>query len=411
VTERIAPSLRVRNYRLYFWGQSISIAGTWMQTLALAFLVLHLTGSGTDVGLVTGLRFLPLALLGPFGGLIADRNDKRRLLYLTQSAQAAIAAAFAVLTATNVIGIGGVFALSFALGVLTVFDNPARQTLIAELVPREQLPNAVTLNSVSMNMARVFGSALGGALVAAVGLAFCFAANALSFVAVVVSLALMSSAEMNPAERTPRGKGQIRAGLRYARHTPLLLLPLVMLFVTGTLAWEFPVTLPLVARGAFDGGAATYGAMAAAMGVGGVIGGLIVAARRGAPRADTLAISAIGWGVAILAAAAAPTLGWELAVLPLVGYGAIAFNSQAKTALQLASKPAMRGRVMALWALAWAGTTIVGGPLVGWVAESFGSRWSLVVGGLPTVLIGLAMLPGLRRIDARAAAPRPTTAP
>jgi MFS family permease len=407
MTRRIASSLGVRNYKLYFWGQSISIAGTWMQTLALAFLVLRLTGSGTDLGLVTGARFLPLALLGPFGGLVADRSDKRRVLYMTQTAQAAVAAAFAVLTATNAIGIGGVFALSLALGLLTVFDNPARQSMIAELVPRERLPNAVTLNSVSMNIARVFGSAIGGALIAAVGLSTCFALNAVSFLAVIVSLSMMRSSEMYASERPPREKGQVRAGLRYARRTPLLLLPLVMLFVTGTLAWEFPITLPLVARGAFGGGAGTYGAMAAVMAAGGVVGGLIVAARRERPQARGLAVAAIGWGLAILAAAVAPTFGWELAVLPFVGYGAITFNSQAKTALQLASAPSMRGRVMALWALAWGGTTLVGGPLVGWVAEVLGSRWSLVVGGLPTVLIGLAMLPSLRRIDRAARVANP----
>lgn len=405
MTRRIAPSLSVRNYRLYFWGQSVSVAGTWMQSLALAFLVLQLTGSGSDLGLVTGVRFLPFVLAGPLGGLIADRSDKRRLLYVTQAGSAAIAATFAVLTATHAIGIAGVLALSLGLGVLTVLDNPARQSLIAELVPRERLANAVTLNSVSLNMSRLVGSAAGGATVAALGVSICFALNAVSFVAVLVSLAAMRGSEMLPVERLPRERGQVRAGLRYARRTPLLLLPLVMLFVTGTFAWEFPITLPLVARGAFGGGAGTYGAMAAVMAAGAVVGGLFVAARRERPRAGGLSVAAIGWGLAILAAAAAPTLGWELAVLPFVGYGSIAFNSQAKTALQLAAAPSMRGRVMALWALAWGGTTLVGGPLVGWVAEQLGSRWSLVVGGLPTVLIGLAMLPSLRRIDRAAATP------
>jgi MFS family permease len=397
---RIAPSLSVRNYRLYFWGQSVSIAGTWMQTLALAFLVLRLTGSGTDLGLVTGARFLPFVLLGPFGGLIADRHDKRRLLYVTQTAQATVALALALLTATGVISIPVVVALSLALGMTTVFDNPARQSLIAELVPREQLANAVTLNSVSLNVARIFGSALGGALVAGVGLAACFALNALSFVAVLISLMLMRGAELQPAERLPRARGQVRAGLRYAWRTPALLLPLVMLFVTGTLAYEFPITLPLVARGAFGGGAGTYGAMAAVMAAGGVVGGLLVAGRRRRPSAAALGPAAIGWGIAITAAALAPTLACELLILPFVGFGSIAFNSQAKTALQLAAAPSMRGRVMALWAIAWGGTTLIGGPIVGWVAQDLGSRWSLVVGGLPTIVLGALMLPGLRRIDA-----------
>jgi MFS family permease len=404
---RALSSLSVRNYRLYFWGYSISMAGTWMQTLALAFLVLHLTDSGTALGVTTAARYLPLVLLGPFGGLIADRYDKRKLLYLTQSASALVAVLFALLTALGDESVDAVVALSLALGVLTIFDNPARQSLIAELVPRDRLANAVTLNSVSINLARVLGAAVGGALVAAAGLTTCFALNAVSFVAVLVSLALMRGGELYPAARPPREKGQVRAGLRYAGRTPELLLPLVLITVTGTLAYEFPITLPLVARGAFHGGAGTYGVMAAVMAVGAVAGGLVTAARGNRRRAGTLAFAAVGWGVAILAAALAPDLAWELVALLFVGYGSISFNSLSKTALQLAAEPAMRGRVMALWTMAWGGSTVVGGPLVGWAAGEFGSRWSLVVGGVPTILLGLAMLPALRRID-RSAETRPT---
>ena len=396
---RALSSLSVRNYRLYFWGYSISVAGTWMQTLALAFLVLHLTNSGTALGVTTAARYLPLVLLGPVGGLVADRYDKRKLLYFTQSASALVAVMFAVLTALGQASVDAVIWLSLALGVLTIFDNPARQSLIAELVPRDRLANAVTLNSVSINLARVLGAAVGGALVAAAGLTTCFALNAVSFVAVLISLALMRVGELYPTARPPREKGQVRAGLRYAGRTPELLLPLVLITVTGTLAYEFPITLPLVARGAFHGGAGTYGVMAAVMAVGAVTGGLITAARGGRRRAGTLSFAAVGWGVAILAAALAPNLACELVALLFVGYGSISFNSLSKTALQLAAEPAMRGRVMALWTMAWGGTTVIGGPVVGWAAEEFGSRWSLIVGGVPTVLLGLAMLPALRRID------------
>ncbi|MEW2521089.1 MFS transporter [Actinacidiphila alni] len=406
---RMLASLSVRNYRLYFWGYAVSVAGTWMQSLALAFLVLRLTGSGSDLGLATAARFLPFVVLGPVGGLIADRYDKRRLLYVTQSSSALIAVLFALLTALDVINVGMVIGLSLALGSLTVFDNPARQSLIGELVPREQLANAVTLNSVSVNLARVFGSAAGGALVAAVGLTTCFALNALSFAAVIASLAMMRTSEVDAARRPPRSKGQIREGLRYTRRTPALLLPLLMLTVTGMMAYEFPVTLPLVARGAFHGGAGTYGAMATLMAVGAVVGGL-VSASRGNRRAVSLAWAGIGWGLAILAAAVAPNLGWELVALPFVGYAAITFNSLSKTAMQLAADPSMRGRVMALWAMAWGGTTVIGGPLVGWIAQQFGSRWSLVAGGVPTLALGLLMWPSLRRIDT-AAASRATPAP
>src|ERR1019366_5259098 len=297
----------------------------------------------------------PMVLLGPAGGAFADRHDKRRLLYVTQSASAGVALVFALLIALNVITMGAVLILSLTLGSLTVFDSPARQSFIPELVPRDQVPNAITLNSVSINLARVLGSAVGGGLIAAVGLAACFAINALSFVAVLVSLALMRTAELYPADRPPSEKGQVRAGLRYAWRTPALLLPLIMVTVTGTLAWEFPIPLPLIAQGAFHGDASTYAAMAAVMGAGAVVGGLVVAGRAAQPTAAALAGASDGWGVAILAAARAPTLPWELAALLFVGYGSVAFNAQAKTTLQLASVPSMRGRVMALWALAWGG--------------------------------------------------------
>jgi len=395
---RVLSSLSIRNYRLYFWGYSVSVAGTWMQTLALGLLVLRLTGSGSDLGVTTAARFLPFVLLGPFGGLIADRYDKRRLLYVTQSASACVALLFAVLTALHVVDVGMVICLSLALGALTVFDNPARQSLIGELVPRDRLPNAVTLNSVSVNLARVLGSAAGGALVATVGVATCFAVNALSFAGVIVSLAMMRASEMHTVERPPRRRGQIREGLRHTRRTPALLLPLVMLTVTGMMAQEFPVTLPLVARGAFHGEAGTYGTMASVMAVGAVVGGLVSAGRR-SRRAGALPLAGVGWGLAVLAAALAPNLTWELVALPFVGYGSITFNSLSKTVLQLAAAPEMRGRVMSLWSMAWGGTTVVGGPLVGWIGQELGSRWSLVAGGLPTVLLGLLMWPAMRRID------------
>ncbi len=397
--DRIGSSLRVRNYRLYFIGQSISVAGTWMQTLALAFLVLDLTGSGADLGLTTAARFLPFLLLAPIGGVIADRANKRRLLYFTQTASAAVAIAFTVMCATGTATVPLVIVLSLAAGGLMVFDNPARQALIPEMVPRRHLLNAVTLGSVSINIARVFGAALGGTIVATVGLTWAFAINAVSFIAVLISLAMMRAAEMQPSERAPRAKGQIREGLSYARHTPALFLPLIMLTITGTLAFEFPITLPLVARGAFHGGAGTYGAMSAVMASGAIVGGLVAAGRQSPRRATALAVAAIGWGTAILATALAPNLVLAFVALVFVGYGSITFNSYAKTTLQLASEPSMRGRVMALWALAWGGTTVVGGPLVGWVAEELGSRWSLVIGGVPTIILGLLMYPALRRID------------
>jgi MFS family permease len=378
-----------------------------MQTVAQSFVVLDLTHSGTQLGLTTAARFLPMFVFGPLGGVFADRMDRRRVLYVTQALSGLLAGVFAVTVGTHSIRLWIVYLLALALGFVNVFDNPARQSFISEMVSTRDLPNAVTLNSVAANMARVFGAALGGVIAAAVGLALCFTFNALSFGAVLVSLAAMRSSELFPAERVSRQKKQVRQGLRYVRNTPELLIPLLMIAVVGTLAWEFQVSLPLMASKVFHGGAASYGVMASVMGGGAVVGGLISAARA-RPRARALCLAAIGWGIAILAAAVAPSFALELAALVFVGYGSITFNSLAKTTLQLAAKPEMRGRVMALWALAWMGSTPIGGPIVGWTGQAIGARWALVIGGVAALACGVLALPALTRIDRR---PAPDTSP
>ena len=402
----MVSSLRQRNYRLFFFGQLVSIAGTWMQTVAQSFVVLDLTHSGTQLGLTTAARFLPMFVFGPLGGVFADRMDRRRVLYVTQALSGLLAGVFAVTVGTHSIRLWIVYLLALALGFVNVFDNPARQSFISEMVSTGDLPNAVTLNSVAANMARVFGAALGGVIAAAIGLALCFTFNALSFGAVLVSLAAMRSSELFPAERVSRQKKQVRQGLCYVRNTPELLIPLLMIAVVGTLAWEFQVSLPLMASEVFHGGAGSYGVMASVMGGGAVVGGLISAARA-RPRARALCLAAIGWGIAILAAAVAPSFALELAALVFVGYGSITFNSLAKTTLQLAAKPEMRGRVMALWALAWMGSTPIGGPIVGWTGQAIGARWALVIGGVATLACGVLALPALTRIDRRPAPDAP----
>ena len=402
----MVSSLRQRNYRLFFFGQLVSIAGTWMQTVAQSFVVLDLTHSGTQLGLTTAARFLPMFVFGPLGGVFADRMDRRRVLYVTQALSGLLAGVFAVTVGTHSIRLWIVYLLALALGFVNVFDNPARQSFISEMVSTGDLPNAVTLNSVAANMARVFGAALGGVIAAAIGLALCFTFNALSFGAVLVSLAAMRTSELFPAERVSRQKKQVRQGLRYVRNTPELLIPLLMIAVVGTLAWEFQVSLPLMASEVFHGGAGSYGVMASVMGGGAVVGGLISAARA-RPRARALCLAAIGWGIAILAAAVAPSFALELAALVFVGYGSITFNSLAKTTLQLAAKPEMRGRVMALWALAWMGSTPIGGPIVGWTGQAIGARWALVIGCVATLACGVLALPALTRIDRRPAPDAP----
>jgi MFS family permease len=398
---QMVSSLRQRNYRLFFFGQLVSVAGTWMQSVAQSFLVLDLTHSGTQLGLTSAARFLPMFLFGPIGGVFADRMDRQRVLHVTQTLSGLLAGVFAVTVGTHSIRLWIIYLLALALGFVNVFDNPARQSFISEMVSAKDLPNAVTLNSVAMNMARVFGAALGGVIAAAIGLALCFACNALSFGAVLVSLAAMRGSELFPAKRVSRQKRQVRQGLRYVRSTPELFIPLLMIAVIGTLAWEFQVSLPLMASKVFHGGAGSYGVMASVMGGGAVVGGLISAARS-RPRARALCLAAIGWGIAILTAAVAPSMPLELAALVFVGYGSITFNSLAKTTLQLAARPEMRGRVMALWALAWLGSTPIGGPIIGGAGQAIGARWTLVIGGLATLACGVLALPALTRIDRRA---------
>src|SRR2546430_566187 len=303
-------SLRQRNYRLFFFGQLVSVAGTWMQSVAQSFVVLDLTHSGTQLGLTSAARFLPMFLFGPVGGVFADRMDRKRVLYVTQTLSGVLAGVFAVTVGTHSIRLWIVYLLALALGFVNVFDNPARQSFISEMVSAEDLPNAVTLNSVAMNMARVLGAALGGVIAAAIGLALCFTCNALSFGAVLVSLAAMRGSELFPAKRVTKQKKLLRQGLRYVRDTPELLIPLLMIAVIGTLAWEFQVSLPLMASKVFHGGAASYGGMASVMGGGAVVGGLISAARA-RPRARAPCGAALRWGHAPPAAAAgAPQAPW-----------------------------------------------------------------------------------------------------
>ncbi len=396
-------SLSERNYRLYFVGQVVSNIGTWMQTVAQSFLVLDLTHSGTALGLATAARYLPIFVLGPGAGLVADRFDKRLLTAFTQSAAGLLAGAFAVLIATGEIRMWMVYLLALALGSVNALDKPVSQSFISELVVREQLRSAVMLAAMIQNVARVFGAALGGICVALAGQTACFAINGFSYVAVLVALVAMRRSELRPSEPVSSEKGQIRAGLRYVASSAELLVPLVMIAVIGTLAWEYQVSLPLLARSTFHGGAGLYGLMTSVMGLGAIAGGLVTASRA-THRARGLSTSAIVWGVAMLAAAGAPTLPVELVVLVAVGYVSISFNSMARTALQLASAPSMRGRVMALWSVAWLGSTPIGGPIVGWVGQHLGARWTLALGGLPTLVCGVLARPSLERIDERAEA-------
>jgi MFS family permease len=374
-------SLGIANFRKYYIGQAISFVGTWAQMIAQAWLVLELTGSATWVGITFAVQTLPMLVVGPYGGLIADRTDKRRLLVVLQVLMGCIAAVLAVLTIGGAVQLWQVLGLAGMLGLADSFEKPARQAFVVELVGPEHVRNAVSLNSVMVNVARVIGPALAGLIIAAGGLGVCFALNAVSFIPVVLLLLSMDAAQLRPAALQPHERGQVRAGLRYVRGRPELAVPLVMMAIIGCLTYEFPVTLPYLAREAFAGDSRTFGFMTAAMAVGAVGGGLFNAAR-GQTGTPTLVRVSVAFGALVLAAALAPTV--EVALILLVGVGAasVLLMARGNATLQLAADPAMRGRVMALWLVAFLGTTPIGGPAVGWVSSTFGPRWGLIVGAV-----------------------------
>lgn len=372
-------ALANRNYRLFFSGQAISLIGTWMQTVAQSWLVLQLTGSATALGVVVALQMLPVLLLGPYGGVVADRADKRRLMMALQAMMSLLALTLGLLTVTGAVRLWEVYLLAVLLGLNTCFENPARQAFVLEMVGPADLRNAISLNSVLANVARAVGPAIAGLIIATGGLGICFLLNALSFVAVITSLAVLNTDALRPAPLASRTPGQLRAGLRHVRHTPELAVPLAMMGLIGCLAYEFQVVLPVVAKDTFGGGPQVFGFMTAAMGLGAVAGGLWVAAR-GRVGIRSLVNSAAVFGIVIAAAAAAPTLPLELVALTLVGAASVGFLSKGNSSLQLASSPSMRGRVMALWGVAFLGSTPIGGPIAGTVSEHFGGRAGLMLG-------------------------------
>jgi MFS family permease len=395
---RTFSSLKVHNYRLFFIGQSISLCGTWIQRVAQAWLVLDLTGSGTAVGLVTALQYVPLLVLAPIGGVIADRVNKRRMLMLTQALAAATAATLGLVVLTGVVELWMVYALAFALGVAGSVDNPTRQTFVLDMVGRDQLTNALSLNSTLINAARVIGPAIAGGLIVSIGIGWCFALNAVSYLAVIVALKLMHVHDLASAPLQPRKAGQLSAGLRYVRSTPAVLTPLLMMAVAGTFAYEYQVVLPLLARFTFDGDAQTFATMISAMGAGAVAGGLFTASRQTRP-AMALARTAGLFGLIQVMSSLAPNLVVVLITLVALGAVGVSFIALGNSTIQLAAAPEMRGRVMGLWAVAFLGTTPFGAPIMGWVGERVGPRWALGLGGVTVLFAAALSVRSLSRID------------
>jgi MFS family permease len=397
---RIFSSLSNPNYRKFFFGQTTSLIGTWMQTTAQSWLVFTLTHSATDIGFVVALQTLPVLLFAPYGGVIADRVNKRHLMIGLQSLMGLQAAALAILSILHMVTYLDVCLLAVVLGLNNSFENPSRQAFVLEMVGSDNLRNAVSLNSTMNNVARAVGPAAAGVLIAAVGEGWCFAVNAVSFIAVVGSLMAMDRSTLNPSMPTVRAKGQLREGFRYVARTPGLAFPLIMMGLVGMLAYEFQVTLPVVAGTVFHGSSTIYGVLLAAMGIGAVIGGLWTAAR-GKTGVRALTRASLIFGVCMTFAAVSPLLAIELIAMALVGFASVSFLSMANSTLQLNTDPQMRGRVMALWAVAFMGSTPIGGPLIGWITSTAGVRVGLGVGAGSCFAAGVIGWLAIRHLRSR----------
>jgi MFS family permease len=378
-------SFASRNFRLFFWGQLVSQAGTWMQSVAITWLVFDLTESGVALGLVTACEFLPILLFGAWGGVVADRVDRHRLMVATQTAFLLLATTLAVLTLTDHISVPALYGLSLVFGIINALDNPSRRALVVELVPVAEVPNAVGLNSAIMTGSRVVGPALAGLVIAGPGAGVCFAINAATYVAVIGALLRMDRSQFRSSPRVARAKGQLREGLRYLWRTPELRLPIVLMAVVGTMTFNYQVTLPLLAERTFDGTASTYTLLFATLSLGSLAGALVVA-RRTSVGLRFLTRAGTGLALTSFALAAAPTLALAMLAALAVGFCNILMIAGATTVVQLRSAVHMRGRVLALLSVVFLGSTPVGGPIVGVVSELTDVRVALALGGAATLL-------------------------
>ncbi|MDX6354197.1 MAG: hypothetical protein QOF98_1100 [Streptomyces sp.] len=395
-------SLKIRNYRLFAIGGVISNTGTWISRIAQDWLVLSITGSSFAVGITTALQFLPMLLFGLYGGVIADRYNKRKLLIGTQAASGVLGVTLAGLTLAGVVQVWHIYAIAFLLGMVTVIDNPTRQTFVVELVGQSTMRNAVSLNAANFQSARLIGPAVSGVLITTLGSGWAFMINGLSFLAPLTGLLLMRTAELYKVERAPRAKGQLREGLRYVAGRPDLIWPIVLVGYVGTFGFNFPIGLSAFADKVFDAGAGTYGLLNSLMAVGSVIGALL-AARRTRTRLRMLVAAALVFGVLEVLASITPVY-WVFAFLLVpIGVFSMTFNTTANQTVQLATDPVMRGRVMSLYMMVFFGGTPIGGPVMGWVTDSYGARVGFLAGGLISAVAAL----GVGLVLARAAGLRP----
>ena len=405
--DRTFASLKVRNYRLFFGGQIVSWTGTWVQWIAQGWLVLRLTDSGLGLGLVTALQWLPVLLLGAWAGVLADRFDKRRLLLITNLMGGALSLLLGAATVGGVVNLWLVLVVALLLGVVTAIDNPTRQTFTLEMVGRERLTNAISLNTATFTTARVLGPVIAGFLIAGVGIGPCFLVNAISFVPVTAALLVMDRSRLQPTGRVEQRAGQVREGVRYVAGVPVLRNLLTILAVVGTLQYNFQVILPVLARDTFDGDARTLGLMGTALGVG-MFAGSLTNAAVGRPTRAVLLGAGVALGSLSLLVAAAPSLWLALAGMVPLGAASMAFIATMNSSLQLNSSDDMRGRVMALYFVLFLGSTPIGAPIIGYIAETLTPRAALAAGGLVTVAacgFGALRLPrSLEPTDGRALA-------
>jgi len=395
VLTRTFESLRVRNYRLFFSGQVVSWTGTWVAWVAQGWLVLELTGSGLGLGLVTALQWLPVLLLGAWGGVLADRFNKRKLLIATNVSSGILSLILGLLTVSGVVTLWMVIAVALMLGVVTAIDNPTRQTFTYEMVGRERLTNAVSLNTATFTTARVIGPAVAGFMIAGVGIGECFLVNAASFVPITVALLAMDRTKLRPSHEAEAKPGQIREGFRYAMSIPVLRTILIIMAVVGTLQYNFQVILPVLAKETFAGDATTFGLLGAALGIG-MFSGSITNAAFGRPTRKVLLGAGGALGTMTLIVAAAPTLWLAMLLMVPLGASSMAFLATMNSTLQLNSSDQMRGRVMAMYFVLFLGSTPIGAPIIGSIAEILSPRAALAVGGLATlgaVAYGYARLP------------------
>lgn len=404
---RTFDSLHVPNYRRYFAGQVVSVSGNWIQNVAVMWLMVQMTGDGLAVGLTAALQFVPLMLFGAWGGLVADRVDKRRLLIATQIGLMVPAVVLAVVTFAGVVTPAIVYAMVFLRGTVLAIDNPARQSLPIELVGPDRLVNAVALNNVVIQGSRIIGPGIAGALIAVVGIAWCFVVDVLTFVAMLIALFRLDPAELQSAPRAAREKGALRDGLRYVRTTPTLLIPLAMMALIGLLSFNFQIVLPLMAHETWRGTATTFTLLTMTMAAGSIVGALVSGYRTNVtPR--LLVGSATLFGVFQVLAAFAPVLPLQLLPLVFLGMASVTFSAGVNSALQLQVDPAMRGRVMGLYSIVFLGSTPIGAPLVGWIAGTAGPRIGMAVGGVAALVAAGLALVAYRRLRERDRDARPS---